>query len=277
MLRESEFVDYLAHSWGNSENHWYKIPKGNRCYTSLKNRGRFEVNSLSDCLSKYCWNGNDYSTNAQVLDALENKLLRALRKDNTPCIKEICVQILNWGGVKYKNNITGKWLDENTSNKCLGRKIVDALTLLSEPGKPLGRFDGHDLIMNSGITKIISLAANDTKLIIYDGRVGAALGDLAILAMQSHNFNALDAKLEFRWRNSRSYNKPNPRDPSRANVKLGTLFRGKYKHKAHAESMQYGSYVARKVAAKLSIPVREFEAALFMWGYDVRQRLGSLS
>lgn len=63
----------------------------------------------------------------------------------------------------------------------LVRENKKAVSLLHIETEPLLPFDGTELIMNSAVTKIISLADPNNKLIIYDGRVGSALGHFASL------------------------------------------------------------------------------------------------
>ncbi|MGH8612929.1 MAG: hypothetical protein ACREYF_13140 [Gammaproteobacteria bacterium] len=88
-------------------------------------------------------------------------------------LHHLCLEILEWGGFE---GVSSKWLRESGADKSLREKINKAVELLKRPARQDWLcFDGNDLVMNSGITKIYALAApNDIP--IYDGRVGAGLG-----------------------------------------------------------------------------------------------------
>jgi hypothetical protein len=135
-------------------------------------------------------------------------------------------------------------------------------------------FDGYDLLINSGTTKIFSLASKTQNLIIYDGRVGAALGHLVVLAMKKLGLNEVSPSLLFAWGDKKGGEKSDVRNPSTIQVRFPRLH-GKGSRKSnnilHAKNMNMASRVLSDAATAIGhdVTVRELEAALFMWGYAV--------
>ncbi len=62
----------------------------------------------------------------------------------------------------------------------------------------------------------------------------------------------------------------NRRNPSSNSLKFPDLFAGKSKHRQHAEMVRLASQIISKVATNNKISNRDIDAALFMWGYDIR-------
>ena len=118
--------------------------------------------------------------------------------------------------------------------------------------------------MNSAMTKIVSLADPDGKLIIYDGRVGSALAFFVTKFSEerSQARSGLPKQLLF------AADKQDGRNPDTSAIVFPSLF-GKSKDRNHAVMMRRASGVVVQVAQKCGITAREIEAALFMWGYRV--------
>ena len=80
-------------------------------------------------------------------------------------------------GVVLSRGPSSKWLRENCRDKSLHSQIRTAVKLLATAASEaeLTPFDGSNLVMNSGLTKVYALAS-PSNVIIYDGRIGAAIG-----------------------------------------------------------------------------------------------------
>ena len=83
---------------------------------------------------------------------------------------------MHWGGVdnKFRQKRTFEWIERNADE--ISAKLSNAVDLIKDERASLELFDGTNLTMNSTMTKIVSLADPEQKLVIYDGRVGGALG-----------------------------------------------------------------------------------------------------
>jgi hypothetical protein len=83
---------------------------------------------------------------------------------------------MHWGGVDntHRQKRTFEWIERNADE--ISAKLSNAIDLIKDEQASLDSFDGVNLIMNSTMTKIVSLADPEQKLVIYDGRVGGALG-----------------------------------------------------------------------------------------------------
>ena len=155
-------------------------------------------------------------------------------------------------------------------------QLSTARELLTSSDGQLTRFNGIDLLMNSAMTKVYA-ATDPKRLIIYDGRVGAALGLLAKRYLHSiGHSDEVPSELKFGWGASRSTKRPNERNPSEENFQFPRLF-GNNKDAIHAEMMRGASNMLVKVASTigsndLTILAR-LEQALFMIGYNVGSQI----
>jgi hypothetical protein len=269
MLSRIEFIEYLTDAWLETPKHNYAVPKKSKDNGNLDGGSLFEVSSLKECLTNYTWMGSNYSKTHSDLNTLETKIKTAMIEGDEDSTYDTIIEIYKWGNVQFNSTISGSWLSEQASKSKVIEKLQDCIDII-EDSKDFSRFDGKDLIMNSGFTKAVSLASRkDKPLIIFDGRVGAALGHLAIRAKRKHGYDSISPELIYPWGQSRSSLTPNPRNPSADNIRFPRLF-GANSHSKHARAMQNGSSIVREVSANLGISPRDLEAALFMWGYDVR-------
>jgi hypothetical protein len=256
----------------------YSVPKQSKDHRILGDI--FEAESLKDCFSKYSWGGKDYLQNLKDLESCREALLHSLDSANSESAKSAAYAIYEWGNVKYQANASGAWFEKNHDCGQLLGKLSDSFQILTS-GDNLHRFDGVDLIMNSGFTKVASLLSSESNaLIIMDGRVGAALGDLVVIAAETGGFTRVGESLLFPWGAARpkkhNQNNVRSRDPSTKSIKFPRLF-GANKDYKHADAMFRSSMLIREVVQALqlkgaNVSSREYEAALFMWGYDVQSR-----
>ena len=252
ILTEELFCEFLVRSWSKTQMHRFDVSRSRIQGNSL-DEGFFEVNSLEESFRSYTWNSADYSANKINLERFQVELRRSLDEGDVSKTRELFLDIYMWGGVKWTKkggaeNRSGAWLRECFENETLVAKIQISVQHLVS-GQNLTRFNGQDLIMNSGFTKVASLASSSSHpLIIFDGRVGAALGHLVSLAMDEGNYSDLAASLLFPWGGART--KSVFRNPSNKKIKFPSLFAGKHKHKHynHAKAVHNSSRIVNHAA-----------------------------
>lgn len=117
--------------------------------------------------------------------------------------------MLQWGGVTNKNQ-------ERIAS--MGSGICDyfqkAQVSLNLADTRLGHHPG--IFINSGFTKLYSLLVDD--FIMYDGRVGAALGMLGRIYAEEVGLNKIPASIEFSFGSGRT-------SPSTINKSKGSEYR----------------------------------------------------
>jgi len=143
--------------------------------------------SIRNAADHYSWTKYSGGTFEQLALALQS----AMRMGDEQLTKVCCLKILDWGGVRHRSQKTIDWITRAFNQGTLIKEIKVATSLLC-PGAAgsLGGFGQgvNQYPMNSGSTKIFAAAAVDFSagincpkqdVIIFDGRVGAALGLLA--------------------------------------------------------------------------------------------------
>lgn len=224
----------------------------------------------------------DYANTAQCLDWLGAQLIQAIDDEDADTSRQLCETILKWGGVARKPRIAQTLRAQGAHLPAyLGavRAHFQALDLDCE--RPLTQVvvNGRpeDIGLDSGTTKIYSLIC--PGFVIYDGRVGAALGHLVSLwnhEADDGNSNAIPSYLWFGWgdrSNCRRDPKPatHPRrvyplltnqDGSRIghNLRANWLCAWLARHSNGTGFDRFGGWQAR---------MRPLESALFMMGYAV--------
>lgn len=277
-----KFCRHIADLWGGHFEHRYCIPHGRgdgawRRWREIEKHSPNEwyCNSIKEAAAHYSWKGDDAS---QEFENLSLHLKAAvLRRDENAAYK-ICLSIFKWGGV---GNSTKKgphksrlWLQNKNKERDLCDRLEAARFLLTNEDANLDTFDGDYLQMNSAMTKVYA-ALDPSRLIIYDGRVGAALGLLAKDYLKSiGHHHAVPDELAFPWGGARTSltQQPNKRDPSEENLHFRRLFQSG-RDKYHAQWMRHTSGLLRKVVAMVtpssSCDLASLEKALFMIGYNV--------
>ena len=172
--------------------------------------------------------------------------------------------IFDWGGVPGRNN---SWAKEN--RKHLYSIYRQGMPML-KPGiaNDIGPFPDR---FNSGMTKIYSLLLND--FMIYDSRVGAAIGYLIVHYCQERQLKNTPSLLKFPWAEAKESNPVNAknRNPSCGSLKLNRITNPQQ----HARWNLRASWLLNEVAKSSQLfsqeknPLRSLEAALFMIGYDL--------
>lgn len=238
---------------------------------------RANICGIQNVLPHYVWKssgmrtGNWPQTNI-LLATLSNQLRRAVRNKNDPQTLKACKEILDWGG--NRNWKVGAWTFLNRGVPSVHKYIKDAgqsfvLAKADEARTAV-------IKMNSMLTKVHALYAKD-GLPIYDSRVAAAIASLVEMwRVSTHQASSpLPDRLSFpatmltrsvhrlfpgaRGPGVINYASPNtPAKWASAKIRLGWIME---KVLGNCNDLFPGSPISSRM--------RQFEASLFMIGYDV--------
>jgi hypothetical protein len=282
------FTKFLAACWKKApEQHSYRLPIRGRLSRWRDFNGKWDgdrqiwtVRSLSEALEKYFWPPGDFALNREKLNELRDSLLKAIQERNDRLAECLVYKIFNWGGVSLaKDGASRTWVGKQARKQALCSELDRAVQLLKRTDAPLDDFRPGALRMNSSMTKVYALADPEQFLIIYDGRVGAALGHLARLYLEQSGQGTVPEDLRFRW-GAKQPPPPrgqiDPRNPSRGRYVFPALFSPYPYDLQHAEMVRQGSVLVSECVRLIMSPrsrvsPRELEAALFMWGYRVNE------
>lgn len=254
-------------------------------YNLKKRREFWECDSIYSAFEKYSWDFSFFSltTNRTVsgktfhdTQAITNVISQQLKEglkngDNTSC-RNCCLDMLVWGGVKQHNAL-------KISN--LGDSLSDYLTDINtrlRSDRNSDEYYSTDIFINSGFTKIYSLFVED--FIMYDGRVGAALGLLVRMYCEARNLACIPDSLKFAWGRgkesqyaSSDYNR---RNPSSNKFVFPELLNNPQRH---LESNIRANWLLKEITLKTTSKFNNLrpedqttalQSALFMIGYCVR-------
>lgn len=280
-----DFAKYVASLWSGSFKHRYAITKHLSWGTwrsmcpSQQSPDLWSCSSLKEAADRYSWGVKSDNQCNLNYDCLSDQLCKNIEAGNDNATAASCCQIFAWGGVgRSPKDASVIWVDGQRKAKQLSKRLVEARKILFDPNASLKAFDGKHLLMNSAMTKVYA-ASCPNQLIIYDGRVGAALGLIArdYLCSLQHQGPVPD-QLAFGWGMSRKKyqrGQKSERDPSEGCLVFPALF-GVKKDKKHAEMMRNASRILCDVRSRLatshSVSLSQLERALFMVGYDVSRR-----
>lgn len=253
--------------------------KFNHKYYNAKTKTTWKCNSIYNAYENYEWQfsctipnlgkikGKTYSESKIALETIQQGLKNSIIGNDTKKTLEYSISILQWGGVTRANS---------DKLKTMGNEILiyykNSIKVL-HPEKVNLTDDFSEIIMNSGFTKIYSLLIDD--FVIYDSRVGAALGLLIKEFLTEKNILKIPEELNFAYGNARPNkgddNTKNRRNPSTEKYKFSVL-RNNDKH--HIINNIKANWLLREIANKSIFkqkenPIRTLEAALFMIGYSV--------
>lgn len=283
----SDFVDWLRKLSSQSDDesfpHSYEIEAKRR----KKTKERWSCNNLYEAFEKYEWSfsfidvyknknitGNTYRDSEEQLNYLKGLLLAGVKKnDNVQCLNS-CIMILKWGGVLGGDEIGNKKKINEMSEdiSCYLKSVkeyFDNDPVLTSRYSVKVKGKECPIIMNAGFTKIYSLLCGD--FIIYDGRVGAALGLLVRTYLTGKSIEKIPGSLDFRY--GRARNSKVNRNPSTEKYEFKPLgssdpvhIRNNLKANWIIKSIDLSSAEGFK---QQSNPARAFESALFMLGYRI--------
>lgn len=262
-----EFCRFLAREWSGSRYHSYTVPsRGKLSAWSRTIEGNWSAFGLADAASKYAWNGRSFSENKVELDQMAADLQSAIQRNSNNDVCDIIRAIMHWGGVdnNHRQKGTFAWIERNVDE--ISAKLSNAVDLIKDEQASLDPFDGVDLIMNSTMTKIVSLADPEQKVVIYDGRVAGALGFFLARFTEELEIHQYDIAEELLF----AVDREAKRSPETNRIHFPALF-GKARDRCHALMVRSASQVIWQVAKDCQVSPREIEAALFMWGYKVAE------
>ena len=243
-------------------------------------KGRLQIDSLQQAFENYWWDRERFDVNAKKLEKVQKIVRDAIDMesaiDGTRHALGALHAVLEWGA-----GGTGQKL--YTSNMAWARNAGDSITrrlaigrqIMSDDDPNVTPFDDDDgPRMNAGVTKYYSLACDG--VLIYDGRVGAALGYLVREFCISHGLVLVPEPLSFRWgaQNSSLPHAALNRDPSLGNFNFHRLPpSGKSKWATWNIHANWVIQAAREQANAdwCGGPggLRRIEAALFVIGYEL--------
>jgi hypothetical protein len=279
---EQGLADLLARAWTGPFYHSYQMParRGSSAkwvdwhlrHTGQDSNSEWLCSSLANAAGQYAWDEIILSarTDGGVFPSWTSNECRQVLTSPHVDIEAFhlaCIHTLQWGKVGRKRN--GKdnasivWLKRARENESLIQDVLRAVELLNEREDPRSKF-GADLPMNSAMTKVYAFADPARRLVIYDGRVGAAL---ALFAMEYWHPKPeqLPAELRFAYFDSQTPGKRGSRCPNVGRYQFPMLGR----NDVHAKWMWSASRLLKDAAARAGCNVLQLERALFMVGYDI--------
>lgn len=249
----------------------------------------WSCDSIYDAFLKYDWRysyqdphtgekhtGSSFEESEHVLSLLSKKLRTAVAERNSAEASYCCQMVLDWGGVLGSSKKGNKRKLESFDGALAGYLAETKLLFESHEARLTNKYlvstegQSFDVVMNAGFTKIYSILCEE--FIIYDGRVGAALGLLVREFLEHQNDSkVLPDELVFHY--GRAKNSKVKRNPSSRSLKFPGLSSSS---PAHIRSNLKANWIlqdlAREGVGKFSTlrdPLRGIEAALFMIGYRV--------
>jgi len=230
-------------------------------YYHRKYRREYEFENLFSAYEKYDWEW-DYT-----IEELSNILMKSILESDEKSCEDTCHMILEWGGVKNKGN--KKRIAELRPNICAYLRVVQKRLAMDLPSH---KYYSSEIHMTSGFSKIYSACVDE--YMIYDSRVGAALG-LLIRTFCIHNhLPNIPCELKFVWTNGRGEQVRNPNCDRYEFPKLRLYKEDEY-FENNIRANWLISAIANRTKSKFSnleshSRLRALEQALFMIGYDIR-------
>lgn len=256
-------------------------------YYLVKAKRAWKCDSLYEAYERYWWpynlycplqgkqvSGIGFNDSFKYMNLLAEAFRNSVQRQDTQLIRKCTSAMLAWGGVLNRNQ-------DRIAN--LGEQVGDyfkrAKENLNLSDTRLGNHD--DIFINSGFTKLYSLLIND--FIMYDGRVGAALGLLGRLYSQEKTYAKIPDTIEFSFGSGKVSSAKqlddNRRDPSTNNYRLPEFSGNQTRH---MNDNIKASWLLKELADKTrsrftSLPqdallnerLTAIQSALFMIGYDV--------
>ena len=261
-----EFCQFLAHEWGGNRQHSYAVPfNGKSRGWSRAVNHKWSAVGLSDAVSKYVWGGKNFAESKVELDRFAADLQAAMHRESNSDVCDILRAIMHWAGAdnKHRQRRTFEWIERNADE--ISTKLSNAIDLIKDEQASLDSFDGVNLTMNSTMAKIVSLADPEQKLVAYDGRLGGALSFFVARFTEEREIHQYDVADQLLF----AVDREPKRNPDTNRIRFPALF-GKTRDRCHASMVRWASQLIWQVAKECQATPREIEAALFMWGYNVK-------
>jgi len=254
-------------------------------YVLKKRQTYWECDSIYSAFEKYSWDfsffsaikndrviGNTYQDTQAITNIISLHFKEGLKNNDNAACRNCCLDILTWGGVKRHN-------DARIFN--LGDSLCNYLTNINakfRSDRNSDEYYSRDIFINSGFTKIYSLFVED--FIMYDGRVGAALGLLVKMYCDENNISCIPDSLKFAWGRGKESqyvsSEKSRRNPSSDRLFFPELLNNPQKH---LECNIRANWLLKEITLRttskfnhlpLEIQTTALQSALFMIGYSVR-------
>ena len=246
-------------------------------YVDRKTGVCWSCNGLAHAFRQYRWNRRPWPETKTELDGYRRQLRRAVGDEDVRGAACACERILRWGGVWARNGAhlrkrRSGLLDELRHLRALidGDHTPTKIEMRRDPSAA-----DTECRMNAGFVKIYSLLCD--HCVMYDGRVGAALGLLVRQFCEDTGRSAVPSCLAFAFgspKEAPNARCPKLRDPSRRRLGFPRL---RPDSRFHTAQVMRASWFLRGVLAAGAWPCstgedgfHELAAALFMVGYDLR-------
>jgi hypothetical protein len=284
--------DYLNSPEVTSFIKWFErrldLPEGYRHeFYLVKAKRKWQCNCLYEAYENYWWPfnmicpiqgkrvlGKGNQETFMYMNFLSETFRAAIQTQDKILVQNSIRAMLTWGGVLASNQ---KRTEDMGDNVCDYFRQVKRNLNLSEIS--LGNHD--DIIMNSGFTKLYTLFVDD--FIMYDGRVGAALGLLGRIYAQEAGLSTIPETIKFSYGNGKvSPDKQigtNRRNPSCEKCKLPNFNNNPQRQlNDNIKASWLVKALANETASRFArLPQRPLlnerltaiQSALFMIGYDV--------
>lgn len=241
-------------------------------YQNLKPKYDWECDSLYSAYRNYRWGPSTIEKTTEKLDAYSAALRKSVADADSTACRDACLLILDWGGVLNGNSVKIEAMHQAGN---LISFFTGAQQALSDDTADENNPPGIE--MNAGFTKLYALLLPD--FIIYDSRVGAALGLLVRWYCEKRGLAEVPASLKFGYptgRPTKADGGQSRRDPSTAVYQFPQLTHAKPIH--HTQHNLRANWLLSDVLRKThsrfneeANPLRALEAALFMIGYQVNK------
>lgn len=214
--------------------------------------------------------GRTYGESTQLLFELADGLRLCLAEGDALGCRDHSISVLKWGGVRPRN-------DKRIDGLYRAGRLCSHLRAVQEQ-LDLNRFDSRNgalPFINSGFTKIYALLVDD--FIMYDGRVGSALGLLVRLFCEERGLDYVPEELRFGYKRSREvvYSRHSKRNPSSEKHRFPEISANPRKHLV--DNVR-ASWLLRLILDNTDSKFNRLDteqqlialqSALFMIGYDV--------
>lgn len=269
--------------------------KFNHSYYLLKTKQNWQCSNLFEAFENYCWSynvmcevqgkqvsGSGFRETFDYLNLLAGSFRSAVKENDTELARKSALAMLTWGGVKNKNG--QRILDMGEGVCDYFRQVQKSLNMQT---CHLGNFE--NIFMNSGFTKLYFLLVDD--FIMYDGRVGAALGLLGRMYAKEAGLEEVPPEIEFSYGSGKTsaerQKNGDRRNPSTEKYKLPS-FNGKPDRQLNDNIK--ASWLIKELADKtesrfsllpqgplLNERMTAIQSAFFMIGYDVSTHRNSIT
>lgn len=207
--------DEVFHSWvsGSSK-------------TGVAKGGVWKCCGLWDAFQQYQWPSEDpldrkrismFEETSLCLTSMGAQLSARIERPASGSVLEAVDNVLSWGGVQRYKKVASTLRNSEWSNEkraeylsLATRQLKNEMRNISGSASITVGDEELPLQIDSGTTKVFSLLV--PGFIIYDSRVAAAIGLLAVRWMQATGRDGIPASLRFSWQNgsSKIYSIRNP-------------------------------------------------------------------